>query len=158
MPTTENIEARMRQLAALIGYEYHDLSYLKQAMYCEKEQGKSNYTNDAMATLGDAVMKLVWTEHFYDQGLDKDDITERKAVLERNATLKLISDKIGLYRFAYNDEFFADEAPENKKLPYGSHDIYVEATIAAVYKDRGLTYTREWLIRFFREHTPIEIS
>lgn len=146
MPTNQQIGARMRRLAEQIGYEYHDLSYLKEAMRCVKEEGKNDYTNDAMATLGDAVMKLIWSEYFFDKGLDKDEITVRKAALEQNATLRKISDEKGIARFAYNDEFFADEAPENRKLPYGKHDIYVEAIIAAIYKDRGLDYVRQWLI------------
>lgn len=146
MPTNQQIGARMRRLAERIGYEYHDLSYLKEAMHCVKEEGKNDYTNDAMATLGDAVMKLIWSEYFFDKGLDKDEITVRKAALEQNATLRKISDEKGIARFAYNDEFFADEAPENRKLPYGKHDIYVEAIIAAIYKDRGLDYVRQWLI------------
>jgi dsRNA-specific ribonuclease len=146
MPTNQQIGARMRRLAEQIGYEYHDLSYLKEAMRCVKEEGKNDYTNDAMATLGDAVMKLIWSEYFFDKGLDKDEITVRKAALEQNATLRKISDEKGIARFAYNDEFFADEAPDNRKLPYGKHDIYVEAIIAAIYKDRGLDYVRQWLI------------
>jgi dsRNA-specific ribonuclease len=146
MPTNQQIGARMRRLAERIGYEYHDLSYLKEAMRCVKEEGKNDYTNDAMATLGDAVMKLIWSEYFFDKGLDKDEITVRKAALEQNATLRKISDEKGIARFAYNDEFFADEAPDNRKLPYGKHDIYVEAIIAAIYKDRGLDYVRQWLI------------
>jgi dsRNA-specific ribonuclease len=146
MPTNQQIGARMRRLAERIGYEYHDLSYLKEAMRCVKEEGKNDYTNDAMATLGDAVMKLIWSEYFFDKGLDKDEITVRKAALEQNATLRKISDERGIARFAYNDEFFADEAPDNRKLPYGKHDIYVEAIIAAIYKDRGLDYVRQWLI------------
>ena len=151
MPTNQQIGARMRRLAERIGYEYHDLSYHKEAMHCVKEEGKNDYTNDAMATLGDAVMKLIWSEYFFDKGLDKDEITVRKAALEQNATLRQISDEKGIARFAYNDEFFADEAPDNRKLPYGKHDIYVEAIIAAIYKDRGLDYVRQWLIPLWGE-------
>lgn len=152
MPTNEKIEARMARLAELIGYEYHDLSHLKAAMYCAKEEGKNDYTNDAMATLGDAVMKLVWSEHLFEMGLDKDEITERKAELEKNATLRRICDATGIHRFAYNDEFFADEAPTHRKLPYGNHDIYLEAIIAAIYKDRGLAYVRAWILQLWRAH------
>jgi dsRNA-specific ribonuclease len=146
MTNSEQILARMEELAKRLEYDFHDLSYLAQAMYCEREKGRFNYTNDAMATVGDAVMKLIWSEYFFDKGLDKDEITVRKAALEQNATLRKISDEKGIARFAYNDEFFADEAPDNRKLPYGKHDIYVEAIIAAIYKDRGLDYVRQWLI------------
>ena len=154
MPSTEKIQARMQELARLIGYEYKDISHLCAAMHCKREREKGNYTNDAMATLGDTVLKLVFCEYFFNMGLDKDEITERKVHLERNATLKRICDKLGLYRFAYNDRFFADEAPKNSRLPYGNHDIYLEAIIAAIYRDRGLAYTKKWILAFWRAHVP----
>lgn len=155
MPTQDIIHTRMQALAAQIGYEYQNIAHLAKALYCEKENARNDYTNDAMATLGDAVLKLVWSEHFYDMGLDKDEITARKVELEKNATLKSICDKIGIYRFAYNDSYFADEAPPSKRLPYGNHDIYLEATIAAIYKDRGLDYVRQWILRFWKAHTDL---
>ncbi len=152
MPSEKKIKARMRELAVLLDYDCRDLSYMATAMYCKKEEGRNDYTNDAMATLGDAVMKLVWSEHFFNMGLDKDGITEHKAALERNATLRRICDRVGIHRYAYNDHYFADEAPANKRLPYGNHDIYLEALIAAVYLDRGLDYTREWILRFWKKN------
>ena len=84
MPTSEQILSRMEELAGRLSYDFHDLSYLAQAMYCEKEPGRFNYTNDAMATVGDAVLKLIWSELFYSMGLDKDEITRRKADMESN--------------------------------------------------------------------------
>ena len=62
MPKSEEILARMEELAERLSYDFHDLSYLAQAMYCEREEGRFNYTNDAMATVGDAVLKLIWSE------------------------------------------------------------------------------------------------
>ena len=155
MLSQKKINARMHELAALFDYDCRKLSHIKAAMYCKKEEGRNDYTNDAMATLGDAVMKLVWSEHFFAMGLDKDGITERKAALEKNATLRRICDRVGIYRYAYNDHFFADEAPKNQRLPYGKHDIYLEALIAAVYLDRGLDYTRAWILRFWQKNGEI---
>ena len=152
MPNSEEILSRMEELAKRLGYDYHDLSYLAQAMYCEKEPGRFNYTNDAMATVGDAVLKLVWSELFYSMGLDKDEITRRKADMENNRTLKKLCDAIGVQNFAYNDKYFATEAPKNRPLPHYDHDFYIEAVAAAIYQDRGLAYTREWAIRFWEAH------
>ena len=72
MPDKAKIYARMQSLAERIGYNYRNLSHLSCAMYCKKEAGKANYTNDAMATLGDAVLDLVWSEYFFAAGLDKE--------------------------------------------------------------------------------------
>ena len=145
----------MQELARLLEYDYSDIKHLSSAMYCKKEEGRNDYTNDAMATLGDTVLKLILAEYFYDQGCDKDEISARKLRLEQNSTLKYISDKTGLWKFAYNERYFADEAPGRAKLPYGNHDIYLEAIIAAIYRDRGLEYARNWVLKFWRTHANI---
>lgn len=152
MPSKTEINRKMQLLADALGYEVRDISHLSDAMYCKKEAGHSNYTNDAMATLGDAVLKLIWSEHFYSLGLDKDDITARKADMENNGTLKNLCDILSVRDFAYNDEYFADQAPAHRQLPYRSHDFYLEAIIAAIYLDRGLAYTAEWVLDFWGKH------
>lgn len=146
------IRERMRELAKRLDYEYRDISHLCAAMFCKQEERYNDYTNDAMATLGDTVLKLVLAEHFFDLGMDKDEITKRKILLEKNSTLKDICDKVGVYHFAYNEQFFADDAPVGKHLPYSDHDFYMEAIVAAVYKDRGLAYVRDWILRFWPKH------
>ena len=127
MPTKEHVLARMEQLASALNYDYHDLTHLSRAMYCKKQRGYSNYTNDAMATLGDAVLKLIWSEHFFAQGLDKDEITQKKSDLENNGTLKNLCDLVGAQNFAYNDKYFFDEAPAHSRLPHREHDFYIDA-------------------------------
>ena len=72
--------------------------------------------------------------------------------MENNDTLKNLCDLLSVRDFAYNDDYFADEAPEHAKLPYRSHDFYLEAIIAAIYLDRGLSYTAEWVLRFWGSH------
>ena len=143
------IETRMKALAKQLDYAYADLSHLSAAMYCKQEQKRNDYTNDAMATLGDTVLKLVLAEYFFDLGMDKDEITKRKLELEKNATLKDICDKAGIYDFAYNDHYFSGDAPPNARLPYSDHDFYVEAIIGAIYKDRGLAFVRNWILHFW---------
>lgn len=152
MPTSEQILARMEELAGRLEYDFHDLTYLAQAMYCEREEGRFNYTNDAMATVGDAVLKLVWSELFYSMGLDKNEITRRKANMENNRTLKNLCDAVEAHTFAYNDRYFAHEAPKHRPLPHYDHDFYMEAIVAAIYQDRGLRYTRKWVIAFWGAH------
>lgn len=151
MPNEAKIRTRMAEFADILEYDYHDLSHLSSAMYCRRE-GRNDYTNDAMATLGDAVLKLIWSEYFFNMGLDKDDISKRRTPLEKNATLKALCDRIGVYGYAYNDHYFGSEAPKKHRLPYGNHDFYLEAIIAAVYRDRGLEYTREWVLKLWKKY------
>ena len=67
--------------------------------------------------------------------------------------MQAICDKLGLYAFAYNDDYFGNEAPPRQRLPYGAHDFYLEAIVAAVYLDRGLEYTRQWVLKFWKTHS-----
>ncbi len=155
MPSKERVRARMHELAARLDYDYHDLSHLSRALYCKKERGHANYQNDQMATLGDAVLGLIFTEQFFLAGLDKDEITAQKSARVNNALLKSICDRLEIHRYAFNDRYFAEDAPPHSRLPHKEHDFYVEAIIAAVYLDRGLDYTREWLLRFYKAHAPL---
>ena len=152
MLSKERINARMQELAGRLDYDYRDISHLAAAMFCKRQEGYNNFTNDAMATLGDTVLKLVLAEHFFDRGMDKDEITKRKIALEKNATLKDICDRVGVFPYAYNEQFFSGDAPVGQELPYSDHDFYLEAIVAAIYKDRGLDYVRDWILRFWRKN------
>ena len=153
MPSKQQIEEKMHALGTRLGITVRDTQHLAKAMYCERE-GRDNYTNDAMATLGDAVLKLIWSEYFFDKGYAKDRISAYKADMENNATLKNLCERIGIYDFAYNDLYFGDEAePHQYGPPRPDHDFYLEAVIAAIYRDRGLEYTRRWVLSFWQKHT-----
>ena len=153
MPTPECIHERMLALAKNLGIRVNDTRHLAAAMYCEREDSPNDYTNDAMATLGDAVLKLIWSEHFFDMGLDKDGISDHKADMENNATLRNLCERLHVYDYAYNDRFFGDEAPPHRNGPQRpSHDFYMEAIIAAIYRDQGLEYTRAWVLSLWEAH------
>ena len=145
------INQKMKELAERIGYEFNDLSHLKKAMYCQiihkPEDGKNrkNYTNDSYATLGDAVLKLILTENFFDKNYDKGKITLKKQELEKNKSLYDICEKYNIFTYAYNDDNFFNQAPKHNKVPHPKHDIYVEAIIAAIYKDKGIDYCKKWV-------------
>ena len=62
-------------------------------------------------------------------------------------------DKLGIYPFAYNDQHFGDEATPRHRLPYGAHDFYLEAIVAAVYLDRGQEYTRQWVLELWKKYS-----
>ena len=47
-------------------------------------QGRKNYKNAALATLGDAVAKAVLAESLYNEGKDKGEITKEKSEKEAN--------------------------------------------------------------------------
>ena len=134
---------KMIELAKLINYEFNDISFLQKAMHCQiihkngDGKNRKNYTNDSFATLGDAILKCILTEHLLDKGYDKAEITQEKQTLEGNSTLYTLCNNSGIFKYAYNDLCFSDDALSNNQVYHSNHDVYIEAIIAAVYKDKG---------------------
>lgn len=148
------VEDKMVELARVLKYEYDSISWLKKAMRAEKIKDKKggknrkNHTNDALATLGDSVLKLVLTEYFFDDKEDKGYITQEKGKIEDNDTLFELFNKLKLYKFAYNDNYFYEESPAENKVSNSKHNQYIEAIIGAIYKDKGWDYVKKWAIDF----------
>ena len=153
------IISKMQKLAKLIDYDVVDIRFLQEAMHCQKierkkEDGKKrkNYTNDNYATLGDAILKFILSEYFFDKKYDKAEITRKREKLENNKTLVDLRNEANILDYAYNDQYFSCKAPKENKVPHSKHDVYIEAIIAAIYKDRGMDYCRNWVISFFKKH------
>jgi len=81
---TKIVKHKMKKLSKKLRYKFHNLGLLSQAMRAEKErlegEGKNadNRTNDALATVGDALLSLLVCEYFYSDGIKtKSKITEQ---------------------------------------------------------------------------------
>ncbi|MDE7439107.1 MAG: hypothetical protein K2N23_01175 [Clostridia bacterium] len=152
------IVSKMHELAVLIDYVPNDITYLAKAMHCQiihnlgDGKNRKNYTNDSLATLGDSLLKFILTEYLFDIGCDKAEITTKKQQLEDNATLYNLCVDSGIFRYAYNDLCFSDEAPLENQVYHSKHDVYIEAIIAAIYKDKGIAYCKNWTIQFLQRH------
>ena len=92
------------------------------------------------------------TEYFFDQKEDKGYITDEKQKIEDNKSLYNIFNQLKLYEYAYNGESFYDKAPEENKVSNSKHNQYVESMIGAIYKDKGLNYTKEWVVCFLKNN------
>ena len=155
----EIIIPKMIELSKLINYEPTNISFIKEAMHCQiihkDSDGKNrkNYTNDSYATLGDAILKFVLTEYLFDKGCDKAEITQKKQIIEDNNTLFDLCNKCGIFRYAYNDLYFSYNAPLENQVYHSKHDVYIEAIIAAIYKDKGFEYCKKWIISFFQQYS-----
>ena len=152
------IEDKMFELAKLIDYVPVDISFLKNAMHCQiihkpgDGKNRRNYTNDSLATLGDAVLKLILTDYLFDEGMDKAEITKIKQTIENNDKLFGLRNESNILCYAYNDVYFFDEAPQENKVAHTKHEKYIEAIIAAIYKDKGFAYCKDWVIEFFTKN------
>lgn len=150
------IKEKMKTLALLLSYEYNDIKYLCNAMRSSlihnEGDGKNrkNYSNDALATLGDSILKFVLTEKLFLENKNKGEITEIKKKIENNQTLHTMCINRGIINFAYNDLYFYDDSPKEYKVYHSKHDVYIEAIIGAIYLDRGIRYTKKWILEFFK--------
>lgn len=157
----KNIIEKMYGLAKSINYEFDNISFLKAAMYCKKipnqnNDGKNrrNYTNERYATLGDAFLKFILTELLFDNenNYDKAKITQKRKEIENNNKLYELCNECGIIEYAYHDTNFYCDAPKHNKVPHPKHDVYIEAIIGAIYKDKGFEYCKNWVISFFNKN------
>lgn len=151
----EEIETKMREFAEVLKYKFNDISWLKKAMGSKKikikGQGKnsSEYENERLAIVGDAVLKSVIADYLYSvkENATKGYITKVKSKLESNSVLHEIMEKKGWLKYAYNDLHFYDENnPPNEQVVCGEHDPYIEAIVGAMYYDLNYDKTKEWIV------------
>ena len=155
---TKRIENEMRKLEIKIDYHFNDISWLAKAMGSIKievsGQGKnaSEYANEGLATVGDAILKFVIADYLYsiEKITTKGKITTTKSGLENNSTMHKIMREEGLIAYVYNNlHFYADkDIPEHEKVVCNKHDSYVEAIVGAVYYDSDYDTTRSWILNW----------
>lgn len=81
--------------------------------------GNDNHINDALATVGDAILKSLIADFLYiNVSQLKGEITELKTDLENNSTLHSVEMNTGIIKFAHNDKhFYCDEnVPNNEQV------------------------------------------
>lgn len=148
----ERIIKEMHELEGIIGYTFHDVSHLADAMRSvllerRKNDGKSNreYANDAMACFGDTIVKCLIAKHLFLQEKRKGEITNEKSNLENNEVLHRITEIYHIADFAYNEKYFAkDDPPRHERVRSESHDPYIEAITAAIFQDGGWEAVDPW--------------
>lgn len=158
------INEKMHQLEKVIDYKFKDLSFLANAMksvLLEKQGGKSNreYSNDALAFLGDTIIKHLIAKVLYDQSKRKGEMTTEKAELEKNTVFHTIVKDTHISAYAYNDEYFPeDNPPEHKKVRDEKHDPYIEAIAAAIFLDGEWDavgkWFESWLLPRLKQYKP----
>lgn len=118
-------------------------------------QGKnaSEYANEGLATVGDAILKAVIADNLYRRNIKtKGEITVTKSALENNSAMHKIMFGEGLIVYAYNGSHFYKDPniPKHEQVRCSKkHNPYVEAIVAAVYYDsNNYEITRSWICRW----------
>jgi len=144
---------RFRDLALSIEYTPNDIQWFIKAFDCQKIHKKSdgnyrdNYGHSAMATVGDAVLRLIIAEYFFDRFEDKGMITEKKARLESDNTISRVARVCGFERYYYD----GSGTHQDNYLPCGDKALsnQFEAVVFAIYKDLGFEAVKEWAYKWF---------
>lgn len=158
------IYKKMRALEVKIHYHFNVIAWLSKAMRSEKievvGEGKnhSEYTNDGLATVGDAILKSVIADYLYRKGITaKGKITQIKSKLENNEVMHNIMTKCGLIGYAYNAKHFQSDSdvPGHERVVNKGHDPYIEAIVGAVFYDSNYDTTKRWILKWL---LPLLIS
>ena len=141
------IEKEMHELETKLGYIFHNISFLADAMKSQKIDNQKEYSNEALAFLGDTIIKFLLAKYLYGDGENKRKgaMTDEKSKLENNKTMHNIMIEEELISYAYHDTHFVmDNPPDHLKVATKEHDPYIEAIAAAIYKDGGWEAVTIW--------------
>ena len=150
------IEKEMHELETKLEYNFRDISLLAKAMKSQKLEklpddgkNKKEYSNEALAFLGDTIIKFLIANQLYENENENDkrkgSMTIKKSKLENNSIFHEIMEKEKLISYSYHDtHFHMDNPPEHEKVVTNKHDPYIEAIAAAIYMDGGWEAVTIW--------------
>ncbi|MFQ5996179.1 MAG: ribonuclease III [Dehalococcoidales bacterium] len=147
----------MADLGALqetLGVSFHDLSLLEQAMvhssYINENPGYGPFSNERLEFLGDAILDFIVAEKLYQDfpDLTEGEMTKFRSVLVRRDTLARVARTIRLGDYLYLGRGEEASGGRHKSVNLAGA---LEAMLAAVFFDQGLTSTRELVLKLFDE-------
>ena len=133
---------------------FNDLSLLEQALvhssYINENPGFAPVSNERLEFLGDAILGFVVAEKLYQDfpDLAEGEMTKLRSVLVRRDTLARIARAIRLGDYLY--------LGRGEEASGGRHKLAnlagaLEAVVAAVFLDRSLAITREFVLKLLEE-------
>lgn len=145
----QRIKFEMADLAKLVSYPSEDIGQLAIAMRATPE-GDDQFYLSGYETIGDAMLKGIISEYLFVRGkTSKAEITIAKQLIEANDTYHKVTLDTGIWKYGYNDEYFAkDDPPDHKKLPNSAHDPYIERIAAAIYFQSGFDELKKWVLNW----------
>jgi len=141
-------------LQEALGVSFHDLSLLEQAMvhssYINENPGYGPFSNERLEFLGDAILDFIAAEKLYKDfpDLTEGEMTKLRSVLVRRDTLARVSRAIRLGDYLYLGKGEEVSGGRHKSANLAG---VLEAMLAAVFLDQGLTITRELVLKLFDE-------
>jgi len=153
--------ADLAELQQSLGVSFSDLSLLEQALvhssYINENPGFTLTSNERLEFMGDAVLGLVVAEKLYWDfpRFSEGEMTRLRAALVRRETLARMARAIRLGDYLYLGK--GEEASGGRRKPSNLAGA-LEAVIAAIFLDRGLIATKEFILRLFDEELERVVS
>jgi ribonuclease-3 len=154
----------MADLAILqrnLGINFNDTSLLEQALvhrsYLNENPAFVLTSNERLEFLGDAVLGLVVAENLYQTYSDfnEGEMTKIRAALVRRETLARIAKAIRLGDYLYLGKGEDTSGGRNKPVNLA---CTLEAIIAAIFLDQGLSVTRDLILNLFNTELQKVVS
>jgi len=148
-------------LQQTLGVSFSDTSLLEQALvhssYVNENPDFAPASNERLEFLGDAILDLVIAEKLY-QDLThstEGEMTKLRAAVVRQDTLARMARAIKLGDHLYLGR--GEEASDGRHKPANLAGA-LEAVIAAIFLDQGLSTTRDFILRLFNKELQKIVS
>ncbi len=146
--------ADLNVLENTLGITFKDSSLLEKSLvhrsYLNENQADESDSNERLEYLGDAILGFIVAEKLFKEFPEYDEgrMTRLRSLLVRKETLARIarSIKLGEYLFLGKGEDSSGGRNKSANL-----SCALEAVIAAVYLDQGITKTRKMVIKLLEE-------
>ena len=144
--------ANSAALQKALGVHFKESSLLEQALihssYINENPELAPTSNERLEFLGDAVLGLIFARQLYQDFADspEGELTRLRSFLVRRHTLARVALNIRLGDYLYMGR--GEEASGGRSKPANLAGA-LEAVIAAIYLDQGITTTRDFIKRLF---------
>lgn len=141
-------------LQKTLDVSFNNLALLEQAMvhssYINENPGFAPVANERLEFLGDAILGFIVAEKLYQDfpDLTEGEMTKLRSTTVRKDTLAGVARSIKLGNHLYMGKGEEASGGRNKSVNLAGA---LEAVIAAVFLDRGLAITRDFVLRLFGE-------
>lgn len=143
---------KLKEFQNTLGVKFTNLSYLKKALTHSSfaNQYKDTEYNERLEFLGDSVLQLCITEYLFKNYLDKaeGELTKIRSLIVCENSLFEIAKKLDLGNYIRMSK--GEELTGGRNRTSIQADA-VEAVLAAIYLDKGLEFTREFILNQFSD-------
>lgn len=143
---------KLKEFQNTLGVKFTNLSYLKKALTHSSfaNQYKDTEYNERLEFLGDSVLQLCITEYLFKNYLDKaeGELTKIRSLIVCENSLFEIAKRLDLGNYIRMSK--GEELTGGRNRTSIQADA-VEAVLAAIYLDKGLEFTREFILNQFSD-------